>query len=215
MDHQKEEILEAIWAADEHQETSILSIQKHCKNGVVNKELVEELKTDELIRQEDVHLYLTPKGKDLARQITRRHRLTECLMGYVLHLDPDTMERVACETEHTLLPEVEESICTLLGHPEIAPDGTTVPPGTCCTKGTKQVEKTISCISDLEPGSEGKIAYIRSKSHDRMQQLASFGIVPGIQIRVEQKSPAYCLLLENTEIALDSDIARDIFVWRM
>jgi len=32
------------------------------------------------------------------------------------------MEKVACKGEHRLEPEVEESICTLLGHPGVCPD---------------------------------------------------------------------------------------------
>ncbi len=215
MDNYKDEILEAIWAAEENKEVSIVAVQKYCGKVQLTPEYVNALKSEALIRVENDELYLTPKGRELARIITRRHRLTECLMGYVLHLDPETMERVACETEHTLMPEVEESICTLLGHPEVAPDGTVVPPGKCCSSGSRKVKKTIRSISDCRPGDEVKIAYIRSKSHNRMQQLSAFGIVPGLTIRLQQKIPAYCLLLENTEIAIDSDIAEDIFVWKV
>jgi len=215
MEHFKEEILEAIWDADEEKKSSIEEIQKYCPEVTLDEKKLKSFAGEGFIRLEEDQVFFTPKGREAARQIARRHRLSECLMGYVLNLDPETMERVACETEHSLLPEVEESICTLLGHPETAPDGTPVPPGNCCSNGSRTVEKTIVSIFGCEPGDELKIAYVKSKSHSRLQQLSSFGIVPGLRIRLLQKSPAYCIQFENTEIAVDQEIAGDIFVWKV
>ncbi len=215
MENYKEEILEAIWMAEEQGEQTMDKVRAHCNRVELKQEHIESLRQENLIRTEGEHLYFTPKGREIARKITRRHRLTECLMGYVLNLDPETMERVACETEHSLLPEVESSICILLGHPETAPDGTRVPPGDCCTNGSRNIEKTIVCLSECEPGERMKIAYIRSKSHDRLQQLSAFGIMPGLKVRLQQKKPAYCLQFENSEVAIDQEIAHDLFVWKV
>lgn len=215
METYKEEILEAIWIAEENGMQSLENVQARCPKVELKPEHIESLQQAGLIQMEGDQIQFTPKGRDIARKIVRRHRLTECLMGYVLNLDPETMERVACETEHSLLPEVESSICILLGHPEEAPDGTRVPPGDCCVNGSRQIEKTIVCISECEPGERIKIAYIRSKSHERLQQLSSFGIMPGLRVRLLQKTPAYCLQFENSEIALDKEIADDLFVWKV
>ncbi len=215
MESHKEEILEAVWTAEEQGEQSLEKVQVHCQKVDLKPEYIESLVQTDLIRVEEDELYFTPKGRSIARKIVRRHRLTECLMGYVLNLDPETMERVACETEHSLLPEVESSICILLGHPETAPDGTQVPPGECCTNGSRHIEKTIVCISECEPGERIKIAYIRSQSHDQLQQLSALGIMPGLKVRLLQKKPAYCLQFENSEIAMDQEIARDLYVWKV
>ncbi len=215
MESYKEEILEAVWTADEQGEQSLVKIQAHCQKVDLKPEYIESLVQEDLICVKEDELSFTPKGRDIARKIVRRHRLTECLMGYVLNLDPETMERVACETEHVLLPEVETSICILLGHPETAPDGTRVPPGDCCTNGSRHIEKTIVCISECEPGERMKIAYIRSQSHDQLQQLSALGVMPGLKVRLLQKKPAYCLQFENSEIAMDQEIARDLYVWKV
>lgn len=214
MEHYQEEILEAVWIAEERDEQRLDLIQPLCPKVELKPEHFESLQDAGLIRLEDGRIQFTPRGRDFARKIVRRHRLTECLMGYVLNLDPETMERVACETEHSLLPEVESSICILLGHPELAPDGTRVPPGECCANGSRHIEKTIVCVSECEPGERVKIAYIRSKSHELLQQLSAFGIMPGLRVRLLQKSPAYCLQFENSEIALDKEIAQNLFVWK-
>lgn len=214
MEHQLEEVLEAVWVADEDNKSKVSDIQKYCSKVELTETRIKPLENEGLIRLENNRMYLTPRGKDIAGKLTRRHRLSECLMGYVLNLPPETMERVACETEHSLLPEVEESICTLLGHPETAPDGRPVPPGGCCTKGLCNIEKTITSLHAAQPGDCLKIAYIKSKSHTRLKQLSSFGIVPGLRIKLLQKSPAFCMEFENTEIAIDQEIANDIFVWK-
>ena len=65
----------------------------------------------------------------MARNVVRRHRLAESLFANILDLDAEKREEIACEVEHTLLPEVEEAICTLLGHPAICPDGKPIPLG--------------------------------------------------------------------------------------
>ncbi len=210
----KEEILEAVWTAEEASDQTFQKVQELCPKVDIVAEHLESLQQSDLIRTENNSIFFTSKGREIARKVVRRHRLTECLMGYVLNLDPETMERVACETEHSLLPEVESSICILLGHPELAPDGTRVPPGDCCTNGSRQIEKTIVCISDCEPGERIKIAYIRSNSHERLQQLSAFGIMPGLRVRLLQKNPAYCLQFENSEIAIDKEIALDLYVWK-
>jgi DtxR family Mn-dependent transcriptional regulator len=215
MENYKEEILEAVWSAEEQGEQTLEKVQTLCPKVELKPEFIESLRESGLLRTEEGQLLFTHKGRDIARKVVRRHRLTECLMGYVLNLDPETMERVACETEHSLLPEVESSICILLGHPEYAPDGTKVPAGDCCTNGSRRIEKTIVCISECEPGERIKIAYIRSKSHELLQQLAAFGIMPGLRVRLLQKRPAYCLQFENSEIAIDKEIAHDLFVWKV
>lgn len=215
MENYKEEILEAVWTAEEQGEQTLEKVQALCPKVELKAEFLDSMQESNLLRTEEGQLLFTPKGRDIARKVVRRHRLTECLMGYVLNLDPETMERVACETEHSLLPEVESSICILLGHPEYAPDGTKVPSGDCCTNGSTHIEKTIVCISECEPGERIKIAYIRSKSHERLQQLSAFGIMPGLRVRLLQKHPAYCLQFENSEIAIDREIAHDLYVWKV
>lgn len=68
---------------------------------------------------------LTREGEQLARQTKRRHRLVETMLVDLLGMDPGDpqVHEVACKMEHTLTPEVEELICTVLGHPRYCPNG--------------------------------------------------------------------------------------------
>src|SRR5437773_1066756 len=78
---------------------------------------------------------LTPRGRQRAADIIRRHRLAERLFTDSLALDSETeIDRQACKFEHILSPEATDKICTLLGHPRTRPHGAPIPPGACCGK---------------------------------------------------------------------------------
>ena len=76
---------------------------------------------------------LTPRGRQRAADIIRRHRLAERLFTDSLALESESeIEQQACKFEHILSPEATEKICTFLGHPRTCPHGAPIPPGQCC-----------------------------------------------------------------------------------
>src|SRR5216117_3124263 len=76
---------------------------------------------------------LTPRWRQRAADIIRRHRLAERLFTDSLALDSETeIEQQACKFEHILSPEATDKICTFLGHPRTCPHWAPIPPGACC-----------------------------------------------------------------------------------
>ena len=76
---------------------------------------------------------LTPRGRQRAADIIRRHRLAERLFTDSLGMDNETeIEEQACKFEHILSPEATDKICAFLGHPRTCPHGAPIPPGACC-----------------------------------------------------------------------------------
>jgi Mn-dependent DtxR family transcriptional regulator len=64
---------------------------------------------------------LTPRGRERAGSIIRRHRLAERLFTDSLAMDSESeIEQQACKFEHILSPEATDKICTFLGHPRLA-----------------------------------------------------------------------------------------------
>ena len=61
----------------------------------------------------------------------------------------------------------------------------------------------------------GRITYIKPTSHANFHQLISFGLHPGVVVTVHRRHPVFCIKFENTELAMDKDIASNIFVWRI
>lgn len=214
MNEKFEEILEAVWAAGENGNYSIDAIKKRCVVVFTEQDLTD-LEKEGMIVKNDSNIMFSSQGKNVAETIMRRHRLAEVLVSSILKVKSSEMEEIACKVEHCLQPEVEESICTLLGHPEICPDGKPIPKGKCCDRGQKIINNTVIGLDELVPGEKGKITYIKPGSHSNLHQLISLGLNPGVIVTVHRKSPAFCIKYENTELALDEEIVKNIFVWKL
>lgn len=206
-----EEILEAIWTTAEKKEYTLEAVKKECDIEIAEEDILD-LENQALIIISNQKILFSSEGKRIAEQIIRRHRLAEVLLSSILKLKDTKMEEIACKVEHTLLPEVEEAICTLLGHPQVCPDGRPIPKGQCCEKDAKTVNNIVVNLTELEAGEGGKISYIKPTNHSQLHQLLSFGLNPGVDVVVHRTYPTMCIKFQNTELAIDSEIARNIFI---
>ena len=214
INEKQEEILESIWSVGDRQNNTIDAVRKRSTVDFTDADL-EELERLELINRDKDRVNLANKGKAIAEIIIRRHRLAEVLVSSILKLKQSDMEDIACKVEHSLLPEVEESICTLLGHPEFCPDGKRIPRGRCCSGKRRVIDSSVVSLKELAPGEKGKITYIKPGNHSTFHQLISFGLHPGVVVTVHRKNPAFCIKFENTELALNESIVENIFVWKL
>lgn len=210
----QEEILESLWKAAEKDENRLSEIRPFCAVEFGDDDL-NGLSNLHLIRITGDQVDLTQEGRKMAECIVRRHRIAEVLVVSILKHKTAEMERIACEVEHSLQPEVEEAICTLLGHPEFCPDGKPIPKGACCRKRVREVSQTVVSLEKLHPGESGKVTYIKPSSHAILEQLLSFGLSPGVIVTLTQSRPVFCVKFENTELALDREIVKNIFVWKI
>jgi DtxR family Mn-dependent transcriptional regulator len=165
-----------------------------------------------LVQRDGSRVALTPAGERRARDVVRRHRLTERLFRDVLSTGEATMEAQACEFEHILSPEATESVCTLLGHPPTCPHGKPIPPGPCCTAFARTVRPLVTGLPTFPLGATGRIVFIAPKFHDRMDRLAALGVIPGSTLRLHQRAPSYVIEVGETTIALDPEIASEVYV---
>ena len=214
LNEKQEEILESIWSVSDRQHSTVEAVRKRCTVDFTEADL-DDMERQELIVRDKDEIRLANKGKSIAEIIIRRHRLAEVLVSSILKLKQSDMEDIACRVEHSLLPEVEESICTLLGHPEFCPDGKRIPRGRCCTKNRKIIDSSVVSLKELSPGESGKITYIKPGAHSSFHQLISFGLHPGVVVTVHRRNPAFVIKFENTELALDENVAENIFVWKL
>ena len=125
----------------------------------------------------------------------------------------DQIEEAACSFEHAVVPEVTEGLCTLLGHPQECPHGKSIPPDECCRDGRKEIESALMPLSELPCGQLGRVAYVRALHHDRLHMLMSTGIYPGVKLRVHQRTPVLVVQVDQSEFALDLEVAEDVYVW--
>ena len=85
-----------------------------------------------LVEMHESDVRLTETGGRRARDVVRRHRLAERLFKDTFAIDDSEAHTQACKFEHIISPELDQRICTFLGHPKTCPHGNPIPPGDCC-----------------------------------------------------------------------------------
>jgi DtxR family Mn-dependent transcriptional regulator len=158
---------------------------------------------------------LSTKGEAEASALLRRHRLAERLLSDMLELPEEEFEQSACRFEHYLSEHATERICTLLGHPTTCPHGRTIPPGKCCRTRTRNLEPIVERLSDLSPGDAARVVFLTPQANGNTGRLGALGLTPGAAIVLCQKAPCHVIMVGQTEIAVDTDVAREIFVSRV
>ena len=88
--------------------------------------------------REDHEVLLTDRGMSRARDVVRRHRLAERLFKDTFSIDDHEAHSQACKFEHIISPELDQRICSFLGHPTTCPHGNPIPPGDCCAPRKKE-----------------------------------------------------------------------------
>lgn len=210
-----DEVLEVIWTLKEDGEAAtaeqLTTLNLQCS---IDEHLLEGMRSDGLLEKKSGEYVFTEVGRIRAEAITRRHRLAERLLVDVLNMQEMSIESEACTFEHFLSPEVTDHICILLGHPKKCPHGKLIPPGPCCAKAEKRVETAVFRLSELRAGEEGRIVYISTQSHQRLDRLTSLGLFPGRVVHVHQREPVFVILLDETQLAVERGIVEEIYVIR-
>jgi DtxR family transcriptional regulator, Mn-dependent transcriptional regulator len=207
------EVLETVWTLNEKGTATVDNVIHHAAIKVTG-ELLEKLHSDGFLVVDDAKcVKLLPGGQQIAEQIIRRHRLAERLICDVLGSEVEDSEAAACEYEHLLAEGITNSICTLLGHPRYCPHNRRIPEGDCCRQAQDELKPIVVSCDQLRVGESARVAYFSSREHSRLLKLSALGISPGIPLKLIQKWPAYVVQCEETEIALEPEIAKNIYVW--
>ncbi|MBR3628510.1 MAG: FeoA domain-containing protein [Elusimicrobia bacterium] len=206
-----EEALGVIWTSIQRGNDDFEEVSKTVKQGV-DENIIDELLNGKYIVKEGNKIKLTDAGEDLGKQLTRRHRLTERLLADVLDFNRQDIEKIACDLEHNLSTDLADSICTLLGHPKQCPHGNPIPEGNCCKNSSSKIESIVVPLSKVDIAEDVTLSYIVTTNHDYMHKLLSLGMVPGTKLKLHQKFPTYIVKVNETQIALDGEVANLIYV---
>ena len=213
VEQQIEEVLERLWCVREQGRDVPYSLDGEVFDFDPRAAVAAAQRGDWIVVDAG-RLMLTPLGEGRAAGVMRRHRLAERLLFDVIHVDSAAMEAGACELEHAhiLSEEATDRVCAFLGHPPTCPHDRPIPRGRCCEKFSSEVRPLVTPLSDGSIGGDYRIVFIASRSHRRLDRLCSLGVVPGAQLHLHQRLPAFIVRVGGTDIALESDIAADIFV---
>jgi DtxR family Mn-dependent transcriptional regulator len=205
-----EEILEALWIAVEEEGKGFAEMDQL---GIpAGDPAYQELTSRTLVEVKEGRVYFRPEGKEEGRRTIRRHRLAERLLMDVLNVRGEAGDDKACQFEHLLNEGVDAKVCTMLNHPTTCPHGKHIPPGECCEEAKKSGDLGVVPLTELKSGEEGEIAYIQTEDSKKMQKLMAMGVLPGNRIVLSQTFPTYIFRVGFSEFAIDSAMAREIFV---
>jgi DtxR family Mn-dependent transcriptional regulator len=209
---ERDEHIEHLYYMKEDGTNSIVAL-KNAMNEHYDADIINELSSEDMIRlsEGDNIIALTEKGTGYAQRLIRAHRLAERLLYDVLGCD---FESGACEFEHTVTPELVDSICILLGHPKACPHGSPIPQGQCCRRSAKTAHSSIIPLPELEVGRSAHIAYVNYKSGKQLHEIDGLRLKPGVVLTLCQKHPDFIVECEGSSIAMDGQIASSICVWK-
>src|SRR5687768_1997694 len=148
-------------------------------------EMIRRMTTDGLVRTTKGKIGLTDKGRNLAEQIVRRHRLAERFLTDVLGLSWAEAHHEAGKWEHVLSEPVEAAINRLLDNPTTCPHGNPIP-------GSRYEAPDAVALCDLRVGGTFTVSRIPEElefTPGLLEFLESSEILPGNAGVVEAASP--------------------------
>ncbi|ADC47188.1 iron-dependent repressor [Methanobrevibacter ruminantium M1] len=174
-----------------------------------NADDIELLAKKEYIKTDDGFVNLTENGEYLGRSLVRKHRIAEKVVADLFLADMDEMEELADQIEHVMSAEVEENICRILGNPENCPHNNPIPKGDTTPGISKEYSvPLVSCHS----GESGEVSHIKTEDARKLRKIMNLGLIPGSRICLIQKFPNYVFQLGNTQLAVDKELANEIFI---
>lgn len=173
---------------------------------------LRRLQEEGLVQVRDGMVLLSEEGRKIARGLIRRQRLAERLFTDVFEMPDDAVLDDACKMEHILSEELTESVCTFLGHPPTCPHGKRIPRGECCRKLRVDITPVVTRLPEFEVGATGKITFMVPSDPSRLSKLNSLGITAGSIIKLIQKTPSFVFQIDETTVAIDPDIAKEIYI---
>lgn len=209
---ERDEHLEKLWHIRDEKSDSFVNLKEHM-GDVFNQATIDELHRDgmvDIVSGSD-RITLTKKGEERARSIIRAHRIAERLFYNVLGRDS---EKEACEFEHNVSIQLVDSICTLLGHPRECPHGLPIPQGRCCEEAATSMHSLVMPLTSLSVGSSARVAYVNFGNEQRFHKVEGLHVRKNALIKLCQKNPAFVIECEGATIAIDTDIASRIHIWK-
>lgn len=174
-----------------------------------NPDDIELLTKKEYLKTDDGFIKLTEKGEYLGRSLVRKHRIAEKVVADLFLADMDEMEELADQIEHVMSEEVENNICRILGNPENCPHNNPIPKGN--SNESLNNEHSVPLVS-CHSGESGEVSHIQTEDARKLRKIMNLGLIPGSKICLIQKFPNYVFQLGNTQLAVDKELANEIFI---
>jgi DtxR family Mn-dependent transcriptional regulator len=147
--------------------------------------MVRKLAELELVTHEPYKgVRLTEKGRRVALEVLRHHRLLELYLAESLGVPWDRVHDEAEVLEHVLSEELEELIAAKLGNPTHDPHGDPIP-----SRELRITEERTESLASLDVGTRGVFVRVSDSDPEMLRYLAERGITPGDHFEIVERQP--------------------------
>src|SRR5215210_2681320 len=144
-------------------------------------EMLKRLENDGLVeRGEHKEAILTPKGRDVAERVVRRHRIIERLLTDFMGYTAAEAHEQADLLGDTFTDEMIERISAQLGNPDRCPHGWPVD-----TEFEQAENRELEPLADLAPGSRAEIVRLAEHDGDLLHWYYDEGLTPGTSVELQ------------------------------
>lgn len=154
---------------------------------------------------------LTRKGKTIALQTVRRHRLIELFLVRTLGMPWDQVHEEAERMEHAVSKQLIDRIDEYLGWPDVDPHGAPIPR----TDGTLPDREKCIALGDCEAGTHFVLHQVPEQSPDFLRYLTDIGLQVGVRGQVTSNcdhSGVLNVVVGEEEFALSKESANSLRV---
>ncbi|HEV3231145.1 MAG TPA: metal-dependent transcriptional regulator, partial [Candidatus Dormibacteraeota bacterium] len=155
---------------------------------------------------------LTPRGREAAASVVRRHRVAERWLTDVLGLDWLQADEEAGRLEHALSDDVAERLFRHIGEPRTCPHGNPIPGVPPDGKGERR-------LRDLPPGQVSRVRRVSEVSEHETPELLRFltssGLGLGAEVRCQEINKGggtQTVRVGRREVAMALEVAGKIWV---
>jgi DtxR family Mn-dependent transcriptional regulator len=127
---------------------------------------------------------LTVRGRHVALEVLRHHRLLELFLAEELGMPWDRVHAEAEVLEHVISEDLEELIAARLGDPTVDPHGDPIP-----TVEFGIEERPTQSLDELTAGVTGRFVRVSDSDPEMLRYLAEQGIALGDRLEVVDRQP--------------------------
>jgi DtxR family transcriptional regulator, Mn-dependent transcriptional regulator len=153
---------------------------------------------------------LTARGRRIALQMIRRHRILESYLVTRLGFGWDGVHDEAERLEHAASGDLIERMAAALGHPDADPHGAPIPRA----DGTVD-DARHRCLDDLAVGDSTQVAGMSDEDAALLRYLGELGIRPGASVRLVDRAPfdgPLTVAVGRMRHVIGTAVARQVYV---
>lgn len=209
------EYLEAIYMLDDEGQVVIsarLAELLHVSRPTVSDTLKRLMEQGLIVFGEHKEIVLTPKGRDTAEALMRRHRLVERWLTDVLGMGWAEADAEAHQLEHALSAKVEVLLNKHLGYPSTCPHGNRIP------GNPPPADKDWQPLTQKKTGynfTVKRVAEPVENAASVLQSIEARGLIPGAQGTLMDREPhdgALTVKIGERVVSVSHYLASNIYV---